>query len=84
RQLAGRAGAALLAALGVPLSRHTSLRTLLRIPLPGVTVPQVLGVDLSGVLSHPSVTSASVALAGVFARQRVDIQGPTLTSATSA
>jgi len=45
RQLAGRAGAALLAALGVPLSRHTSLRTLLRIPLPGVTVPRVLGVD---------------------------------------
>ena len=39
RQLAGRAGAALLAALGVPLSRHTSLRTLLRIPLPEVTVP---------------------------------------------
>ncbi len=45
RQLAGRAGAALLAALGVPLSRHTSLRTLLRIPLPEVTVPRVLGVD---------------------------------------
>ncbi len=45
RQLAGRAGAALLAALGVPLSRHTSLRILLRIPLPGVTVPRVLGVD---------------------------------------
>jgi transposase len=45
RQLAGRAGAALLAVLGVPLSRHTSLRALLRIPLPEVTVPRVLGVD---------------------------------------
>ena len=45
RQLAGRAGAALLAALGVPLSRHTSLRTLLRIPLPEMTGPRVLGVD---------------------------------------
>jgi len=44
-QLAGRAGAALLTALGVPFSRHTSLRTLLAIPLPGVTVPRVLGVD---------------------------------------
>ncbi len=44
-QLAGRAGAALLAALGVPLSRHTSLRTLLRIPLPGMSVPRALGVD---------------------------------------
>jgi hypothetical protein len=45
RQLAGRAGAALLAALGVRLSRHTSLRALLRVRLPGVTVPRVLGVD---------------------------------------
>ena len=44
-QLAGRAGAALLAALGVPLSRHTSLRTLLRIPLPEMSVPRALGVD---------------------------------------
>ena len=42
RQLAGRAGAALLTALGVPLSRHTSLRILLAI---GRTVPRVLGVD---------------------------------------
>jgi hypothetical protein len=61
RQLAGRAGAALLTALGVPLSRHTSLRILLAIPLPEVTVPRVLGVDLSGVPICPSVTSASVA-----------------------
>ena len=61
RQLAGRAGAALLTALGVPLSRHTSLRILLAIPLPEVTVPPVLGVDLSGVPICPSVTSASVA-----------------------
>jgi transposase len=45
RQLAGRAGAALLAVLGVPLSRQTSLRALLRIPLPEVAVPRVLGVD---------------------------------------
>ena len=44
-QLAGRGGAALLTALGVPLSRHTSLRTLLAIPLPGMSVPRVLGVD---------------------------------------
>ena len=45
RQLAGRAGAGLLAALGIPLSRHTSLRLLLRLPLPEVSVPRVLGVD---------------------------------------
>jgi transposase len=34
RRLAGRAGAGLLAALGIPLSRHTALRMLLRLPLP--------------------------------------------------
>jgi len=45
RRLAGRAGAGLLAALGVPLSRHTALRLLLRLPLPEMTVPRVLGVD---------------------------------------
>jgi hypothetical protein len=61
RRLAGRAGAGLLTALGVPVSRHTALRLLLRLPLPDAGVPRVLGVDLSGVLSHPSVTSASVA-----------------------
>jgi transposase len=45
RRLAGRAGAGLLAALGVPLSRHTALRLLLQLPLPQVAVPLVLGVD---------------------------------------
>ena len=45
RRLAGRAGAALLTALGVPLSPHTALRVLLRLPLPQVSVPRVLGVD---------------------------------------
>ena len=45
RQLAGRAGAALLTSLGVPLSRHTALQVLLGLPLPEVSVPRVLGVD---------------------------------------
>ena len=45
RRFAGRAGAGLLAALGVPLSRHTALRLLLRLALPEVAVPRVLGVD---------------------------------------
>jgi transposase len=45
RRLAGRAGAALLTALGVPVSRDTALRVLLRLPLPQVSVPRVLGVD---------------------------------------
>lgn len=45
RELAGRAGARLLPALGIMASRHTPLRVLLRIPLPEVTVPRVLGLD---------------------------------------
>jgi transposase len=45
RELAGRAGARLLAVLGIDLSRHTALRALLRIALPGLEVPRVLGID---------------------------------------
>jgi transposase len=40
-RLAGRAGAGLLAVLGIPLSWDTALR----LPLPEVAVPRVLGVD---------------------------------------
>jgi transposase len=45
KELAGRAGARLLAILAVSLSRHTALRALLRIPLPTGRVPRVIGVD---------------------------------------
>ncbi|WP_342768787.1 ISL3 family transposase [Allorhizocola rhizosphaerae] len=45
RELAGRAGARALSALAVFTSRHTALRTLLRLPLPVRPVPRVLGVD---------------------------------------
>jgi transposase len=45
RELAGRAGARLLPALGILASRHTVVRVLLRIPLPAVTAPRVLGID---------------------------------------
>jgi transposase len=45
KELAGRAGARLLALLAVSLSRHTALRTLLRIALPARRVPRVVGVD---------------------------------------
>ena len=61
RELAGRASARLLPALGVRASRDTALRALLRIPLPPLQVPRVLGIDLSGVHICPSVTSDSVA-----------------------
>jgi transposase len=45
RELAGRAGARLLPALGILISRHTALRALLQIPLPALVVPRVLGID---------------------------------------
>ena len=45
RELAGRASARLLPALGIAVSRHTAVRVLLGIPLPALTVPRVLGID---------------------------------------
>src|SRR5690348_813009 len=45
RELAGRASARLLPALGIGASRHTALRVLLKVPLPEVTAPRVLGID---------------------------------------
>jgi transposase len=45
RELAGRASARLLPALGIAVSRHTALRVLLKIPLPALAVPRVLGID---------------------------------------
>jgi transposase len=43
--LAGRAGAAALAGLGVVLSRSTVLRVLMALPLPPAPTPRVLSVD---------------------------------------
>ncbi len=43
RELAGRASARLLPALGIGVSRDTALRVLLAIPLPALAVPRVLG-----------------------------------------
>jgi transposase len=45
RELAGRASARLLPALGIGVSGHTMLRVLLNIPLPVLEVPRVLGID---------------------------------------
>ena len=45
RELAGRASSRLLPALGIAASRHVMLRVLLKIPLPALTVPRVLGID---------------------------------------
>ena len=43
--LAGRAGAAMLAGLGVSISRSTMLRVLMALPIPAAPTPMVLGVD---------------------------------------
>jgi hypothetical protein len=59
--LGGRAGAKLAGRLACTVSRSTLVRLVRAAPDPACPVPLVLGVDLSGVLSHPSVTSASVA-----------------------
>jgi transposase len=45
RESAGRASARLLPALGIAVSRHAMLRVLLKIPLPALAVPRVLGID---------------------------------------
>jgi hypothetical protein len=59
--LGGRAGARLTSRLACTASRSTLLRLIRAAPDPQSGTPLVLGVDLSGVLSYPSVTSASVA-----------------------
>ena len=43
RELAGRASVRLLPQLGITASRHTMLRVLVKIPLPVLAVPRVLG-----------------------------------------
>lgn len=45
KELAGRAGARLSAVLAVAVSRSTALRLLMRLPLPSLRIPRVLGVD---------------------------------------
>jgi ABC-type thiamine transport system ATPase subunit len=59
--LAGRAGARLAPGLDLAAGRSSMLRLVMALPDPQAGTVKVLGVDLSGVLSHPSVTSASVA-----------------------
>lgn len=45
RELAGRASARLLPAIGIAVGRDTAVRVLLGIPLPDREVPRVLGID---------------------------------------
>ena len=76
RRLAGRAG--LLAVLGIPLARDTALRILLRLPLPEVAVPRVLGAgDFAlrrGQVYATVLTGAQTGQrAGVLASRRADV-----------
>jgi transposase len=59
--LAGRPGSRLAAKLAMPCCRDVLIRLIRAQPIPDAGRIEVLGVDLSGVLSHPSVTSANVA-----------------------
>lgn len=45
RELAGRASARLLPAIGIAVGRDTAVRVLMGIPVPDRTVPRVLGID---------------------------------------
>jgi transposase len=78
RRLAGRAGAGLLAALGIPLSRHTALRILLRLPLPEVAVPRVLGAGdfalrRGQVYATILIDAQTGQRAGVLASRKADV-----------
>ena len=55
--LGGRAGARMTGRLACTVSRSTLVRIIRAAADPNDQTPLVLGVDLSGVLSHPSVTS---------------------------
>src|SRR6185437_2817603 len=59
RELAGRASARLLPALGICASRHTLLRVLLKVPLPALVVPGCWGSTTSRCAAAASMQPSS-------------------------
>ncbi|GAB4054923.1 ISL3-like element IS466 family transposase [Catellatospora paridis] len=70
RELAGRGAARLLSVLGVGLSRHTTVRALLRVPVVRLPVPRVLGVDDFALRRRHRYATI---LINAETRQRVDV-----------
>jgi hypothetical protein len=70
RELAGRASARLLPALGIGVSRHAMLRVLLQIPLPALAVPRVLG---TGDFALRRGSACATVLTGAGTGRRVDV-----------
>ncbi|CAO5226536.1 ISL3 family transposase [Frankia sp. AgKG'84/4] len=70
RELAGRASARVLSVLAIGLSRHSALRCLLRLPLPPLQVPRVLGVDDFALRRRRSYATI---LIDAETRRRVDV-----------
>lgn len=70
RELAGQAGARVLTALAMFLSRHTALRVLMRLPLPVRRVPRVIGVDDFALLRRHRYATIII---DAQTRERIDV-----------
>ena len=61
----------MLPALGISVSRHTALRVLLRIPLPGAATPRVLGSTTFALRRSRSYASAAVVMGHLAVKRAI-------------